>query len=37
MRLLYQIDLAQVAASVTPVPLARMVDVFASADRVIVY
>jgi hypothetical protein len=37
MMLLYNIDPARIANSVTPVPLARMVDVFASADRVIVY
>ncbi len=37
MMLLYKIDPARVASSVTPVPLAKMVDVFASADRVIVY
>lgn len=37
MMLLYNINLARVAASVTPIPLAKMVDLFASADRVIVY
>ncbi len=37
MMLLYNIDPARVASSVTPIPLAKMVDVFASADRVIVY
>ncbi len=37
MMLLYKIDPARVAASVTPIPLTRMVDLFASADRVIVY
>lgn len=37
MMLLYNIDPARVAASVTSVPLAKMVDLFASADRVIVY
>lgn len=37
MMLLYNIDPARVAASVTPIPLAKMVDLFASADRVIVY
>ena len=37
MMLLYNIDPAQVADSVTPVPLAKMVDLFASADRVIAY
>ena len=37
MMLLYNIDLARVASSVTPIPLAKMVDVFAFADRVIVY
>lgn len=37
MMLLYKIDPTQVASSVTPVALAKMVDLFASADRVIVY
>ncbi|TKS59312.1 MAG: hypothetical protein EWM72_02324 [Nitrospira sp.] len=37
MMLLYKIDPARVASSVTSVPLAKMVDAFASADRVIVY
>ncbi len=37
MMLLYNIDPARVASSVTPISLAKMVDVFASADRVIVY
>lgn len=37
MMLLYKIDPARVASSVTPVALAKMVDLFASADRVIVY
>lgn len=37
MMLLYNIDPARVASPVTPIPLAKMVDVFASADRVIVY
>lgn len=37
MMLLYQIDPARVASSVTPIPLAKMVELFASADRVIVY
>lgn len=37
MLLLYQIDPARVASSVTPILLAKMVDLFASADRVIVY
>ncbi len=37
MILLYQIDPARVASSVTLIPLARMVDVFASADQTIVY
>jgi predicted peroxiredoxin len=37
MMLLYKIDPARVAASVSLVSLAKMVDVFASADRVIVY
>lgn len=37
MMLLYKIDPARVASAVTPVPLERMVQFFASADRVIVY
>ncbi|MDP3090605.1 MAG: hypothetical protein Q8N04_08010 [Nitrospira sp.] len=37
MMLLYNIDPARVADSVTPVPLAKIVDLFASADRMIVY
>ena len=37
MMLLYNIDPARVAASVTPIPLNKMVELFASADRVIVY
>jgi len=37
MMLLYKIDPARVAAAVTPVPLAKMVDLFAAADRIIVY
>lgn len=37
MMLLYNINPARVADSVTPVPLAKIVDLFALADRVIVY
>ena len=37
MMLLYKIDPARVASSVTPVPLNKMVELFASADRLIVY
>ena len=37
MMLLYQIDPARVAPAVTPVALDRMVQLFAEADRVIVY
>jgi len=37
MMLLYKIDPARVVAAVTPVSLGRMVELFASADRVIVY
>ncbi len=37
MMLLYKIDPARVASAVTPIPLAKMVDLFASADRIIVY
>ncbi len=37
MMLLYKIDPARVAASITPIPLARMVELFAAADRIIVY
>ncbi len=34
---LYQIDPSRVASAVTPVPLDRMVQLFQSADRIIVY
>ena len=37
MLLLYRIDPARVAASVTPIPLAKMIDLFTSTDRVMVY
>lgn len=37
MMLLYKIDPARVASAVTPVPLDRIVQLFASADRIIVY
>lgn len=37
MMLLYNIDPARVTSSVTPVPLGKMVDLFASADQLIVY
>ena len=37
MMLLYKIDPARVASSVTPIPLAKMVDLFTSADHVMVY
>ncbi len=37
MMLLYKIDPARVTSSVIPIPLNRMVDLFGSADRVIVY
>lgn len=37
MMLLYNIDPARVASSVTPIPLDRMVRLFSEADRVIVY
>lgn len=37
MMLLYRIDPARVAASITPIPLAKMVDLFTSTDRVMVY
>ena len=37
MMLLYQIDPARVASSVMPIPLDRMVQLFDSADRIIVY
>lgn len=37
MMLLYNIDPSRVASSVTPVPLNKMVELFASVDRVIVY
>jgi len=37
MMLLYKIDPARVASAVIPVPLERMVQLFASADRMVVY
>jgi hypothetical protein len=37
MMLLYQIDPVCVVSSVTPIPLASTVDVFASAERTIEY
>ena len=37
MMLLYQIDPSRVASAVTPVPLDRMVQLFQSAGRIIVY
>lgn len=37
MMLLYKIDPARVGSSVTPVPLTKMVELFTSADQVIVY
>lgn len=37
MMLRYKIDPDRVAASVTPIPLANMVDLFTSADRILVY
>lgn len=37
MMLLYNIDPVKVAAAITPVPLQKMVELFDSADRVIVY
>lgn len=37
MMLLYKIDPARVASAVTPIPLGRMVQLFDSADRIIVY
>jgi hypothetical protein len=37
MMLLYKIDPARVASAVTPIPLDRMVQLFDSADRLIVY
>jgi hypothetical protein len=37
MMLLYKIDPAQVASTVTPIPLDRMVQLFSEADRIIVY
>lgn len=37
MMLLYNIDPSRVAAAVTPVPLARMTELFSSADRIVVY
>ena len=37
MMLLYKIDPARVASSVTPIPLEKMVRLFEVADRTIVY
>lgn len=37
MMLLYEIDPARVASAVTPIPLARMVQLFDDADRILVY
>ncbi len=37
MMLLYNIDPSRVASAVTPIPLDRMVQLFESADRIIVY
>ncbi len=37
MMLLYKIDPARVASAVTPIPLERMMQLFDSADRIIVY
>lgn len=37
MMLLYKIDPARVASAVTPIPLDRMVQLFISADRILVY
>ncbi|MBI4400301.1 MAG: hypothetical protein HY581_01570 [Nitrospirae bacterium] len=37
MMLLYNIDPARVASAVTPIPLERMVQLFASADKIVVY
>jgi hypothetical protein len=37
MMLLYKIDPVRVTSAVMPVPLERMIQLFAAADRVIVY
>jgi len=37
MMLLYKIDPARVAASITPIPLPRMVQLFEAAERIVVY
>jgi hypothetical protein len=37
MMLLYKIDPARVASAVTPIPLEPIVQLFDSADRIIVY
>ncbi len=37
MMLLYKIDPARVASSVTPIPLAKMVQLFEAAEQVLVY
>lgn len=37
MMLLYQIDLAKVDSAVTPIPLKQMVELFSSAEKIVVY
>jgi hypothetical protein len=37
MMLLYNIDLSQVDSSVSPLPLKEMVELFSSADQIVVY
>jgi len=37
MMLLYNIDLSKVDSAVTPIPLGQMVELFSSADQIVVY
>lgn len=37
MMLLYKIDPARVAASVTPIPLAKIVQLFGATEQILVY
>jgi hypothetical protein len=37
MMLLYNIDLSKVDSSVSPLPLKEMVELFSSADQIVVY
>jgi hypothetical protein len=37
MMLLYKIDPDRVAASITPIPLAKIVELFEEAEQILVY